>query len=203
MKDLNLILGFGVVLALTGCPGDDSGDEGADSGDSTGTVTTTGMDSTGDPPGTTTDEPGTTTDEPGTTTDEPGTTTDEPGTTTDEPGTSSGGEALSFEMDVWPILEANCLGAPGTCHSNGAGTLDLQPGDPAGAYGNLVDVAANQAPLDRIEPGAPMDSYLFHKLNGTQADVGGSGMRMPRGMPPLDAGDIGTVEQWINDGAQP
>lgn len=92
------------LLALSGCPGDDTGTTAAgsttDPGDTTvepgttnpgttigesadtteGATTNTPGTTTDDPPGTTTDDP------PGTTTDEPGTTTDEPGTTTDEPG---------------------------------------------------------------------------------------------------------------------
>lgn len=198
MKTLNLILGTSVALALAGCPGDDSGDD-----DGAGSGTSAATDSTGTPPDDTTGEPpdDTTGDEPGTTTDEPGTTTDEPGTTTDETGT--GEPASSFEMDVWPILEANCLGGPGSCHDPGSGGLSFPAGNPGAAYGNLVGVASTQSGLDRVAAGDALGSYLFAKITGTQGDVGGSGSQMPLGAGPLSGGDITTIETWINDGAEP
>ncbi|MEX1364793.1 MAG: hypothetical protein AB1Z98_16825 [Nannocystaceae bacterium] len=199
MKTLNLILGTSVALALAGCPGDDSGDD-----DGAGSTSNGATDSTGTPPDDTTGEPpdDTTGDEPGTTTDEPGTTTDEPGTTGDETGTT-GEPASSFEMDVWPILEANCLGGPGSCHDPGAGGLSFPAGNPGAAYGNLVGVASTQSGLDRVAAGDALSSYLFAKITGTQGDVGGSGSQMPLGAGALSGGDITTIETWINDGAEP
>ena len=71
-------------------------------------------------------------------------------------------------------------------------------------YGNLVDVPSTEAPaLDRIEPGDPDASYLWHKINGTHASVGGSGNPMPAPAGGLDAGTIATIEAWISGGAQP
>ncbi len=51
--------------------------------------------------------------------------------------------------------------------------------------------------LDRVEPGDPDNSYLIHKLEGTQA----VGDRMPQGGPFLDEETIGDIRQWIADGA--
>ncbi len=132
----------------------------------------------------------------------PGNTTD-PGDTTG-PTESSGSESagsesagvrpVSYAMEVEPILTASC-----ECHTAGmpAG-LDLGDG-----YANLVDVAATEAPLDRIEPGSPADSYLWHKVNGTHLGVGGSDNAMPPPDGGLDAAALETIEAWILDGAEP
>lgn len=69
------------------------------------------------------------------------------------------------------------------------------------AYGNTVNVESlERAGMDRIEPGAPDDSYLVHKIQGTQADVGGSGVRMPVGGQ-LTQAEIETIRSWIAAGA--
>jgi hypothetical protein len=54
--------------------------------------------------------------------------------------------------------------------------------------------------MHRIEPGSPERSYLYHKITGTQADVGGSGERMPKGGQLSDA-EIQTIRTWIAQGA--
>jgi hypothetical protein len=54
-----------------------------------------------------------------------------------------------------------------------------------------------EPPLGRVQPGNPNDSYLIHKLEGTQ-NVGG---RMPLGGTPLSTADIAVVRQWILNGA--
>lgn len=103
---------------------------------------------------------------------------------------------ISFANEVETIFSAHC----GTCHLNGnaSGGLNLDPGN---AYGNLVDVPSTQAPLDRVEPGDPQASYLWHKLLGTQDEVGGSGAQMPRGRSPLGGCDLRTIRIWIEEGA--
>lgn len=83
------------------------------------------------------------------------------------------------------------------CHS-GSGAprgLNLTKGQ---ARENLVGVASSEVPdLKRVNPGNPDDSYLIHKLEGTQ-DVGS---RMPLGNPPLSQEQIDVIRQWIADGA--
>lgn len=127
------------------------------------------------------------------------TTGPEPGTETGEDGSSgpeSSGEAPpSFARDVQPILQASC-----DCHVDAA-PADLSFTD---AYASLVDVPSTQAPgLDRVEPGAPDDSYLWHKLSGTHVAAGGSGDPMPAPAGGLDAGSLATIEAWISGGAEP
>ena len=51
----------------------------------------------------------------------------------------------------------------------------------------------------RVEPFRPDDSYLVHKVEGTQA----VGAQMPFGGPPLPDEDQMLIRQWIADGAMP
>lgn len=194
------------ILSLTAC-GDDKGDATSDA------LTTSGGSSSTDAPGSSSSsssgEPGTgssgapTTGTP--TTGEPVTTTGEPVTGTDSSGgESSGGTSttgvsgLSLAADVYPVWNpmVRC-----DCHNGGAGGLSM--GTPEDAYMELVGVPANGAPLSRVEPGSSADSYLWHKLSGTQVDVGGGGQQMPLGAPPLDPATIDLIAQWIDEGANP
>jgi len=97
--------------------------------------------------------------------------------------------------DVQPILTTSC--AVGGCHD---GTSFPDMTDPA--YDNIVDVASVELPtMNVITPGDTDNSYLYHKINGTQGDAGGSGNRMPLGLPELTADEITTIGNWIDDGA--
>lgn len=105
--------------------------------------------------------------------------------------------------DVQPIFDNSC--AFNGCHG---GTI-LEPPEkpmslaPGQVRGNTVNVAAFQLPgMDRIEPGRPDESYLVHKVQGTHLDVGGSGERMPLGLPALGQSEIDVIREWIADGAQ-
>lgn len=97
---------------------------------------------------------------------------------------------LSYAADVAPLLVPSC----GGCHGNSGGfTLSY-----ADLLANSVDVPS----MAVVEPFAPAASYLWHKLQGTQAQVGGAGGRMPPAGP-LPADALATVERWILDGALP
>jgi hypothetical protein len=69
-------------------------------------------------------------------------------------------------------------------------------------YGELGEASSQAPALMRVEPGSPDDSYLWHKLSGTQATVGGSGSNMPK-VGSLTADEKSWIEQWILDGALP
>lgn len=103
---------------------------------------------------------------------------------------------LSLKNDVLPILFENCI----ICHqgTNPPGGLSLEP---ALVYSQLVNANSTQSTLLRVEPGAPDDSYLVHKLNGTQLSAGGSGDRMPFGRPPLQQEKIDLITRWISAGS--
>ncbi len=103
----------------------------------------------------------------------------------------------SFAADVQPLLDANCVSG---CHdsANMRGDLVME----GNAYDALVDVpAADGAELDYIEPFVPEDSYLWHKVNGTQLTVsGGGGSAMPFGEDALSEDAMATLELWIIEG---
>ena len=207
-----LLLAFLTSLPLVACS-DDGGGSTSDATTAATPATTTDptTEPTTETPGTT--EQGTSTTEQGTTeqgTTEPATTTTGPDpTTTTEPGTTSsatdtdgttGALGPSWAADVFPMLNppVNC-----DCHTPGSGGLIMGP-DPATAYMNLVGVMATTAPLKRIEPGDTDKSYLWHKINGTQVQVGGGGSKMPLGgLPVLPQETFDVIDAWIAGGAQP
>lgn len=104
--------------------------------------------------------------------------------------------AVSFKRDIVPLLRRTCA----TCHITGTepGNMALHPG---AAYRTLVGVPSVQTDLLRVKPGAPAESYLLLKLEGTHLDAGGTGQRMPFGLAPLDASQIDKIRAWIAAGA--
>lgn len=117
---------------------------------------------------------------------------------TPEPEEEDGGDEaeLSYAEDVEPILVASC-----SCHTgtNPSGGLDLSEGN---GFDAIVDAPAAGADLDYVAPGDPQASYLLHKIDGTMADVGGGGVRMPMGGELAEAKVI-VIEDWIDQGAKP
>ena len=107
---------------------------------------------------------------------------------------------VCFDTDIQPILTGNC--AFSGCH---AGTAPQQGQNlSAGvAYANVVCVASNERPgMMRVRPFEPDSSYLVHKIQGTQGDVGGSGGQMPLGGTPLSQQQISLIRAWITQGAR-
>ena len=98
-----------------------------------------------------------------------------------------------------PIFDAACAG----CHGGATPSdgLDLS-GD---AYDAIVGTFSADVPtMAQIAPYAPDDSYLWHKVSGTQIAAGGAGGIMPKPPdPPLSAGDLAILESWILGGAPP
>lgn len=107
----------------------------------------------------------------------------------------SGGDG--FAASVQPIFDGAC-----NCHQSSplSAPFSLQAMD---AYDNLVEAPSTEVDtMPLVTAGNPDKSYLWHKLNGTQLDVGGSGTRMPVSSP-LDASELDVIEHWIMDGAAP
>lgn len=108
-------------------------------------------------------------------------------------------DEVRFARDVVPIFKSNCV----MCHLPGdtsaVGGLALHP---KGGLANLVGVASTQSPLLRVAPGKPADSYLYRKLIGSHAEVGGSGERMPFGDLQLSETQIDVIRRWIEAGAK-
>jgi mono/diheme cytochrome c family protein len=105
--------------------------------------------------------------------------------------------ALSIKLsaDVQPIFNSTCV----VCHQGaGQAGLSLEPGK---AYTNLVGVKSTESSLSRVQAGAPDQSYLMNKLQGTQVQAGGQGAQMPLNGAPLSSAQIELIRQWISQGA--
>lgn len=104
--------------------------------------------------------------------------------------TSGCTEPPSYSGDIVPVWNANC-----SCHDGFAPSIFNVPA--ATSYANLVNVASGQVALDFVEPGDADNSYIIHKLEGTQA-VGDS---MPLFSPLLPAATVNMIREWIDAGA--
>jgi hypothetical protein len=104
--------------------------------------------------------------------------------------------AISFKAEIAPLLRQRCA----TCHLTGkeAGAMALHP---KAARASLVDRQSTESDYLLVRPGAPEESYLIMKLEGTHLAHGGSGARMPFGSPPLKPADIDRIRRWIAEGA--
>ncbi|HEV8398437.1 MAG TPA: hypothetical protein VGQ18_01240 [Gemmatimonadales bacterium] len=104
---------------------------------------------------------------------------------------------VSFAASVQTVFNNNCT----ICHS-GASPPEGMSLAAGVAIANIVDVASGEVPaLKRVRPFRPDSSYLVHKIQGTQATVGGSGSRMPLGQTPLSNTTINIIRNWILQGA--
>lgn len=91
------------------------------------------------------------------------------------------------------ILEQQCA----TCHISGSsGGFNM-----ANGIDDLVGVPSNQSSLDYVSKGDPESSYLYRKIAGTHAAVGGGSVMPLTGM--LSEDDIEAVAAWIRGGANP
>ena len=104
----------------------------------------------------------------------------------------------SFENDVQPILTKRC--STGGCHSlaSAQGDLVLVAGS---SYDNLVNVESSQNDLfRRIRPLRPDSSWLYRLIASDPAGRPGY-PRMPLSSVPLTDNQIGTIVNWILQGA--
>ena len=107
---------------------------------------------------------------------------------------------VSFSQQVQPILTDRC--AFSGCHASTSPAAEQSLAEGL-AYVNVYNVPSQELPsMDRVEPGDPDQSYLVHKIQGTHLDVGGSGLRMPRGQEPLSQDQINLIRAWIQQGAR-
>lgn len=121
---------------------------------------------------------------------------DETGAASGASGAPGGPLEPRIESIQAHVFSPHCV----SCHSGAGARNGLRLDDAQTSYDNLVNVRATEFPLlFRVEPGHPDDSYLVHKLEGTQA----VGERMPQGQSPLSPETIAVIRQWIADGAPP
>lgn len=86
------------------------------------------------------------------------------------------------------------------CHAGNVPSGGLDLSDVQTSYDNLVEVdSRGQRELKRVATDDADNSYLIHKLEGTQE----SGAQMPKGKPPLGAEEIAVIRKWIDGGALP
>jgi len=100
---------------------------------------------------------------------------------------------------VRAITDARC--AVAGCHVDGVEPGDLRfDREVDKLWEELVEDAAEQVEsMQRVEPGAPEDSYLVHKLVMHAPAVGA---QMPIGGAPMAATEVQTIVRWILAGAQ-
>jgi hypothetical protein len=108
-------------------------------------------------------------------------------------------QPVDFAAQIQPIFDRSC--ATTFCHA-GSGPqqgLNLEAGK---SYANIVSVPSTQAPSAmRVVPFDAENSYLYLKLKGEQANLGGSGGRMPSGRPALPEDQLALIRAWIDQGA--
>lgn len=126
---------------------------------------------------------------------------------------------LSFAADVYPIIALRCT----ACHTpTGSGVLeghlDMTSGAASGAYGRLVNVNAMgtqtggagvtcaQSGLVRVVPGSALTSLLYEKVNSKLQNMPapcGNPMPQPDTATALTTAQVGTIMEWIDEGANP
>jgi len=122
-------------------------------------------------------------------------------------GAAGTGTAVSFAAELEHFFEENCVEG---CHTPGSfggpngqsadANLSLVPGE---SYAALVGAPSTQVPTMSLVGPTAAESYLWHKLNNTQAEVGGMGLQMPFGAAIRDPADLQRIFDWIEGGAQP
>jgi len=130
-------------------------------------------------------------------------------TTTSTVTTTSTSTSTTLPASFAAIHAAVLDGSCGGCHGGSGGLSGL--GDCNTAIANLVDMPSVRLPtMDRIEPGDSANSFLVHKLEGTQGAfnamcTGGGGnpcgFQMPLGGPFLAQHIIDSLKAWIDAGA--
>lgn len=109
---------------------------------------------------------------------------------------------VSYVTSIRTLLNTSCASAG--CHgaTNPMEGLNLTSGS---SYTNLVERSSTEVPtLKRVRAFRPDSSYMVHKIQGTQATVGGTGVRMPEGCSGascLSDATINLIRNWILQGA--
>jgi len=96
---------------------------------------------------------------------------------------------------AYNTLRNRCAG----CHG-GSGGFSLGNGSPTAIRAAVLSASNQARGMDYVEPRDTANSYLWHKINGTQRAAGGRGDRMPPGRG-LNATQLNQIEAWINAGA--
>jgi hypothetical protein len=107
------------------------------------------------------------------------------------PGPGPTGPPLTPDS-IQAIFSGYCT----NCHTggtSGSGGMDLTPDS---SYSFLVNFPSTRcSPLDRVEPGDPVNSCIVQRIEGTVIP------RMPMFQPALDDSNIRKIKNWISEGA--
>ena len=96
--------------------------------------------------------------------------------------------ALAFSTEqVQSLLVDQC----GPCHTSGPTFPSVND------VGALIGLASTIG-MPHITAGDRARSYLYHKMAGTQLDVGGGGSIMPIGRTPTSPEDLESLGLWID-----
>ena len=104
--------------------------------------------------------------------------------------TGCGEKALTYQTNIKPILEANCV----SCHVPGNAGYD-KSGLRLDSYEAMMK-GTQFGPV--IVPGSSVGSTLYRLVAG-QADPS---IRMPHGQAALSDADVATIAAWIDQGAK-
>jgi hypothetical protein len=120
-------------------------------------------------------------------------------------GSSSDSDATSTALtSTLSSIQTNIFTpkcATSSCHSSGAASAGLSLADGA-AFASLVGASSQQlSTMNRVTASDTSNSYMIHKLEGTQATAGGTGSTMPFGGTALTTTEIQVLKDWINSGA--
>jgi len=96
---------------------------------------------------------------------------------------------LSYEKDIKPIIDANCL----SCHVSGEQGAE-KSGLLLDSYAGLMK-GTKLGPI--VVPGSPESSTLYLLVSG-KADPS---IRMPHGKDPLPKAQVEKIREWIQQGA--
>ncbi|MBX3191096.1 MAG: hypothetical protein KF819_29130 [Labilithrix sp.] len=113
---------------------------------------------------------------------------------------------ISFNTTVVPIVQRTC--SLPACHADEKLSLGIYlPKDPAKIHQAMLAPATSSLKLDFVKAGAPEESFLMHKLDGTHCALdkdcakGACGQEMPPGEL-LSVADRDNVRRWIAQGAK-
>jgi cytochrome c553 len=104
--------------------------------------------------------------------------------------TGCGEKALTYQADIKPIIEANCV----SCHVPGGAGYD-KSGLRLDSHEALMKGTKFGAV---VVPGSSVSSTLYRLVSG-QADPS---IRMPHGQASLPEADVAKIAAWIDQGAK-
>jgi hypothetical protein len=113
---------------------------------------------------------------------------------------------VSFKTTIAPIVQRNC--SLPACHGDPNNSLGIYlPSDAARIYESAKKPSTVNLKLDVVKAGAPNDSFLMHKVDGTQCGLDANCVKKDCGnvMPPdrpLSVDDRNAIRRWIAQGAK-